>query len=112
MQKLVLLLLAAEIALPAFAAKDQQSESAESGLTTWGEFGPILTTVPVDAAQKTMGWSHWEQGAAGPRAVFSYAAPKAKSHYVEKPEFAVTWRAAHPALPQPACLSPGLHGVF
>jgi VWFA-related protein len=63
------------------AAKGQQSESAASGLTTWGEFGPILTTVLVDAAQGTMGWSHWEQGAAGPRAVFSYAVPKAKSHY-------------------------------
>ncbi|MGA2166732.1 MAG: VWA domain-containing protein [Terracidiphilus sp.] len=63
------------------AAKDQQAESAASGLTTWGEFGPILTTVLVDAAQGTMGWSHWEQGTAGPRAVFSYAVPKAKSHY-------------------------------
>jgi VWFA-related protein len=66
------------------ANKVQQSESAASGLTTWGEFGPILTTVLVDAAQGTMGWSHWEQGAGGPTgpiAVFSYAVPKAKSHY-------------------------------
>jgi VWFA-related protein len=50
-------------------------------LTTWGEFGPILTTVLEDAAQGKLGWSHWEQGAAGPQAVFSYAAPKEKSHY-------------------------------
>jgi VWFA-related protein len=63
------------------ADKDKQSDSAASGLTTWGEFGPILTTVLVDAAQGTMGWSHWEQGSAGPIAVFSYAVPKAKSHY-------------------------------
>jgi VWFA-related protein len=63
------------------AANDKQSESATSGLTTWGEFGPVLTTVLVDAAQGTMSWSHWEQGAAGSLAVFSYAVPKAKSHY-------------------------------
>jgi VWFA-related protein len=63
------------------ANKDKESDSAASGLTTWGEFGPILTTVLVDAAQGTMGWSHWEQGSAGPVAVFSYAVPKAKSHY-------------------------------
>ncbi len=63
------------------AANDKQSESATSGLTTWGEFGPVLTTVLVDAAQGTVSWSHWEQGAAGPLAVFSYAVPKAKSHY-------------------------------
>jgi VWFA-related protein len=63
------------------AGKDQQSELAASGLTTWGAFGPILTTVLVDVAQGTMGWSHWEQGADGPQAVFRYAVPKAKSHY-------------------------------
>ncbi len=61
--------------------KDQRSESAASGLTTWGEFGPILTTVLVDAAQGKLGWSHWEQGTAGPTTVFSYEDPKAKSHY-------------------------------
>ena len=63
------------------AGKDQQSKSAPSGLTTWGEFGPILTTVLVDAAHGTMNWSHWEQGSAGLRAVFTYATPKATSHY-------------------------------
>ena len=61
--------------------KDQRSESAASGLTTWGVFGPILTTVLVDAARGTMSWSHWEQDAAGPWAVFTYAVPKPKSHY-------------------------------
>jgi VWFA-related protein len=63
------------------AAKDQGSESTSSGLTAWGEFGPVLTTVLVDAAQGKLGWSHWEQSAAGQRAVFTYAVPKAKSHY-------------------------------
>jgi VWFA-related protein len=63
------------------AANGQRAEPASSGLTAWGEFGPILTTVLVDAAQGKLAWSHWERGVAGPQAVFIYAVPKAKSHY-------------------------------
>jgi VWFA-related protein len=51
------------------------------GLNSWGEFGPILTTILLDAAQNKLAWSHWEQGPAGVQAVFSYEVPKEKSHY-------------------------------
>jgi VWFA-related protein len=51
------------------------------GLTTVGAFGPILSTVLLDAAQSKLTWSHWEQGPAGQQAVFSYAVPREKSHY-------------------------------
>jgi len=51
------------------------------GLTTWGEFGPILGIVLLDAAQSQLAWSHWEQGPAGPQAVFAYEVPREKSHY-------------------------------
>jgi VWFA-related protein len=37
--------------------------------------------VLTDTAHGTLAWSHWEQGAAGPAAVFSYRIPKANSHY-------------------------------
>ena len=57
------------------------SPSGATGLTTWGVFGPILSTVLLDAAQSKLSWSRWEQGADGVRAVFSYAVPRAKSHY-------------------------------
>lgn len=50
-------------------------------LTTSGVFGPILGTVLVDAASSRLEWSHWEQGPAGLRAVFSYEVPKGNSHY-------------------------------
>ena len=63
------------------AAKGRKSKSATQGLTTSGEFGPILATVLVDAAQGTLSWSHWEQGSTGPMAVFRYAVPRGKSHY-------------------------------
>jgi hypothetical protein len=51
------------------------------GLTTSGEFGPILSTSLLDAAQGNLVWSHWEQRAAGLLAVFRFAVPAEKSHY-------------------------------
>jgi hypothetical protein len=38
----------------------------------------------LDASQSKLVWSHWEQGAAGPEAVFRYAVPAEKSHYQVK----------------------------
>jgi hypothetical protein len=63
------------------AAKGKGPEAPFVGLTTRGEFGPILDTVLVDAAQGKLAWSHWELGAARPEAVFRYAIPREKSHY-------------------------------
>ena len=51
------------------------------GLTTSGEFGPILGTALLDAAQGNLVWSRWEQGAAGQEAVFRFSVPAEKSHY-------------------------------
>ncbi len=62
-------------------AKGRKSGAAIQGLTTSGEFGPILATVLVDAAEGKLAWSHWEQGETGPVAVFRYAIPREKSHY-------------------------------
>jgi len=60
------------------AAKHQ---AAGRGLRTWGEFGPILSTVLVDASRNKLGWLRWEQGAAGPVAVFAYGVAPEKSQY-------------------------------
>jgi hypothetical protein len=51
------------------------------GLTTSGEFGPILNTALLDAVHGNLQWSRWEQGAAGPEAVFRYSINSRKSHY-------------------------------
>jgi len=53
----------------------------ETGLNTRGEFGPILATVLLDAAQNKLAWSHWEQEDGKLRAVFAYVVPTEKSHY-------------------------------
>lgn len=51
------------------------------GLTTSGEFGPILSLVVADALQGKITWARWEQGAGGKTAVFHYEVPGGKSHY-------------------------------
>jgi len=56
-------------------------QSPDKGLTTWGEFGPILGIVVMDAARSHLEWSHWELGSSGALAVFRYSVPKEKSHY-------------------------------
>ncbi|MGA8673166.1 MAG: VWA domain-containing protein [Terracidiphilus sp.] len=63
------------------ASRNKKSAPSPQGLTTWGVFGPILSTVLLDAAQSKLAWSHWEQGPAGLEAIFSYAVPREKSHY-------------------------------
>ncbi|MGA2571428.1 MAG: hypothetical protein ABSF23_12985 [Terracidiphilus sp.] len=51
------------------------------GLTTSGEFGPILEVVIGDAMRGTVEWLRWEQGESDPVAVFRYAVPDSLSHY-------------------------------
>jgi VWFA-related protein len=63
------------------AGKTKTAGLDAQGLVSWGEFGPILGTVLLDAAQSKLAWSHWEQGASGSEAVFSYQVPSQKSHY-------------------------------
>ena len=61
--------------------KGSKNNTEDPGLITRGTFGPILSTVIVDAAHSQMTWSRWEQGATGPEAVFHFVVPKANSHY-------------------------------
>jgi len=51
------------------------------GLSTEGEFGPILQTVLADSGHGKVFWSHWEQGPKGQIAVFRYTVAKPESHY-------------------------------
>lgn len=63
------------------AKYERDPGSPKMGLTTSGEFGPILSTVIGDALRGKIYWGHWEQGATGPLAVLRYAVPQAESHY-------------------------------
>lgn len=61
--------------------KKRPAPAPNVGLTSWGEFGPILEIVLVDAAKGKLGWAHWEQLDSKPVAVFQFAVDKANSHY-------------------------------
>jgi hypothetical protein len=63
------------------AASAARQEQAHNGLTSWGEFGPMLAMILTDTAKGKVSWSHWEQAAAGPVAVFNFSVPRASSHF-------------------------------
>lgn len=63
-------------------AADARKHDADIGLTTSGEFGPVLSVVLGDAFRSHMEWSHWEQGTNGRIAVYRYYVPQPQSHYL------------------------------
>lgn len=83
--------------------RDDQTRAREPqgppGLTSTGEFGPILSIVLGDAEHGQVHWGYWERSA-NPVAVFLYSVPVTESHYT------VTF----PDVRQTVTLSPGYHG--
>jgi hypothetical protein len=63
-------------------AVETRKRDTNIGLTTSGEFGPILSVVLGDAFGSHMAWAHWEQGANGRIAVYRYIVPQPQSHYL------------------------------
>lgn len=61
--------------------KGRELVALNQGLVTRGTFGPILSTVMVDASHGQMAFDHWEQSANGPLAVFDFSVPLSQSHY-------------------------------
>ena len=58
-----------------------EPRTGTSGMTTAGEFGPILNAALLDSAGGNLTWSHWEPGAGIAEAVFRYAVAAGNSHY-------------------------------
>jgi hypothetical protein len=61
--------------------RDARDASSIQGLTTSGEFGPILGTAMLDAAKGNLTWSRWQEGQESPFAVFRYVVTAKQSHY-------------------------------
>ncbi|MGB7267495.1 MAG: hypothetical protein WBC92_18405 [Terracidiphilus sp.] len=61
--------------------KGKKEDRPPNGLTTSGEFGPILAVVVGDAMRSVVTWARWEQGTSDPVAVFRYAVPEDQSNY-------------------------------
>jgi hypothetical protein len=66
---------------PADSGVGEFQAPVRSGLSTSGEFGPVLTIVLTDSFQGNVAWSRWQRSAAGALlAVFHYSVPRAASH--------------------------------
>lgn len=63
------------------SGKSSRQGQPIGGLTTSGEFGPILSTVLGDALKGKIRWARWEQSAKLTLAVFHYQVPEDKSNY-------------------------------
>jgi VWFA-related protein len=63
------------------AGKRNQEEEMVRGLTSSGEFGPILGKVISDVSHTGVSWLRWEEGNGEPAAVFHYEVPANQSHF-------------------------------
>jgi hypothetical protein len=70
-----------EVTEPLGVGKAAGSVTSSTGLTNWGVFGPLLGVVMADILKGKVGWGHWEQGPAGPLAVFRYVVQEDRSNY-------------------------------
>jgi hypothetical protein len=66
---------------PGSSGAKPKNEPTPVGLVSIGEFGSALGVILSDASKGILKWSHWEQTAAGPVAVFHFEVPQAASHY-------------------------------
>ena len=91
------------------AAAKKTSEPV--GLTTWGEFGPVLAIILTDSLKGRVTWSHWENEANGRVGVFHYEVPKAASHY--QVDFCCAWKELSDVEPSrdPKSESMAYHGT-
>jgi hypothetical protein len=55
---------------------------AGTGLTTWGEFGPILSVIFGDSDEGSFAFESWERTPSGTLAIFKYSVPQERSHYL------------------------------
>jgi hypothetical protein len=70
-----------EVNLEQSTDKEEKDAAAPQGLTSFGEFGPLLLLVLSDSAKGRIVWSHWEETRTGTAAVFKYEVPQEASHY-------------------------------
>jgi hypothetical protein len=80
---------------------ETEKEAERLGLTTKGEFGPVLAIVVSDGLRNKLYWDHWETGAAGRVAVFRYTVAQAGSHYT----------VSYPSESGVKLITPAYHGL-
>lgn len=65
------------------AGSSERSASASdaAGLSAFGEFGQILSTIFTDLSKGKLEWGRWENGPSKALAVFRFSVPREASHY-------------------------------
>jgi VWFA-related protein len=82
------------------------------GLTSHGEFGPILAQILVDALRGQIGFARWEQGAKGPEAVFHYTVTADASHFGVAITSGGQVESVHPGYHGEIALDPGTGAIL
>jgi len=82
---------------PASGVK-RQPASGPAGLSTWGEFGPVLATILTDIPKGTLSWNRWERTTNGVASVFHFAIPKDAAHYIV--DYCCVWKFLNASIPK------------
>ena len=83
-----------------------------AGLTTTGEFGPVLEVVVGDAEHGKVTWDHWEEGPTGTLAVFRFTVPEADSHFFVRLSNGAGFDTVHPAYHGEIAIAPESGDIF
>jgi VWFA-related protein len=99
------------------AGRNRDAKAAAStpvlGMSSWGEFGPILSVVLVDAAKSKLGWARWQLQGGQPVAVFQFSVDRSISQYQLNYccESSMGTYTEEPVA-RPIVFKPGYHGRF
>src|SRR5580698_1976460 len=80
-----------------FETVGKREKEPALGLTSNGEFGPILVGVLRDSLASKIAFLRWERGPNGSAAVFGYTVPESGSHFTVDTTIGNWARTAHPA---------------
>lgn len=67
---------------PAAESVKASAGGGETGLHSFGEFGPFLKLILMDVGKGKLSFHHWEKTTGGLIAVYRYSVPKSASHYL------------------------------
>lgn len=88
-----------------------RERGGDLGLTTSGEFGPILGVVLGDAARGSIVWGYWQRQGEKRLAVFRYHVPEEQSHYlVQYGDMGLIQK--HPAYGGEIAIDPATGSIF
>jgi hypothetical protein len=92
--------------------KGKKAPEQVAGLTTIGEFGPVLEVIMGDAQHGKVAWDHWEEGPTGTLAVFRFAVAEPQSHFFVKLGNGASIDTLHPAYHGEISIDPESGDIF